>query len=71
LADLRRAVASVSLPRRVVQVVAPGDGLPAGHPAYGKGLVDGQAAAYVCEGPVCSLPIVASADLVDALADLR
>ena len=32
--------------------------LPAGHPAPGKGLVDGKAAAYVCEGPVCSLPIV-------------
>ena len=71
LAEFRRAVAAVSLPRRVVQVVAPEEALPAGHPAYGKGLVGGKTTAYVCEGPVCSLPIVASSELIDALADLR
>jgi uncharacterized protein YyaL (SSP411 family) len=70
-AALHRAVYQVSLPRRVVQAVQPGQPLPPDHPAFGKGLVDGKAAAYVCEGPVCSLPIVASQQLIDALADLR
>jgi hypothetical protein len=68
---LHRAVYQVSLPRRVVQAVPPGQTLPPDHPAFGKGLVDGKAAAYVCEGPVCSLPIVESQQLVDALAGLR
>ena len=70
-AALHRAVYQVSLPRRVVQAVPPGQPLPPDHPAFGKGLVDGKAAAYVCEGPVCSLPIVGSQQLVDALAGLR
>jgi uncharacterized protein len=71
LAALRRAVYEVSLPKRIVQMLPPGRELPADHPAFGKGLVDGKPAAYVCEGPVCSLPIVVSRDLVDALAELR
>jgi uncharacterized protein YyaL (SSP411 family) len=71
LEALRRAVCAVSLPNRVVLALAPGEALPADHPAAGKGLVGGEAAAYVCDGPVCSLPVVASRDLVDALAKLR
>jgi hypothetical protein len=70
-AALQRAVAEVSLPNRVVLALAPGEDLPEGHPAVGKGLVDGKAAAYVCDGPVCSLPIVVSRDLIDALAKIR
>ena len=68
---LCRAVSGVSLPNRVVRALAPGKALPAGHPAHGKGLVDGKPAAYVCDGPVCSLPIVVSQQLVDALGNLR
>jgi uncharacterized protein YyaL (SSP411 family) len=71
LAELRRAVYAVSLPRRIVQIVAPDEALPAGYPAYGKTLVDGKPTAYICEGPVCSLPIVSSSQLVDALVGLR
>jgi uncharacterized protein len=71
LAALRRAVYAVSLPRGVVQIMALDETLPIGHPAYGKTLVDGKPAAYVCEGPVCSLPIETSQQLVDALANLR
>ncbi len=69
LADLRRAVYTVSLPRRVVQIVGPGEGLPADHPAHGKTMIEGNATAYVCEGPVCSLPIVVSSQLVDTLTN--
>jgi uncharacterized protein YyaL (SSP411 family) len=68
---LRRAVYQVSLPNRVVLAVAPDEALPADHPAHGKGLVAGRAAAYVCEGPVCSLPLTDPQALIDALADLR
>ena len=71
LAALRRAVYAVSLPRRIVQLVAAGEELPPDHPASGKTARDGKAAAYVCEGPVCSLPIETSQELVDKLTALR
>jgi uncharacterized protein YyaL (SSP411 family) len=70
-AELRRAVYRVSLPNRVVLAVPPGKELPADHPAHGKGLARGQAAAYVCEGPVCSLPLTEPQALVDHLAGFR
>jgi uncharacterized protein YyaL (SSP411 family) len=70
-AALRRAVYQVSLPNQVVLEVAPGEALPEGHPAHGKGLVGGRPAAYVCDGPVCSLPITEPQALVDNLAALR
>jgi uncharacterized protein YyaL (SSP411 family) len=60
------AVYGVSLPNRVLSVV-PDDGLPQGHPAHGKDRKDGRATAYVCRGPVCSLPITDPAELALAL----
>jgi uncharacterized protein len=69
LAALRRAAYGVSLPNRVVLAVAPAGGaLPEGHPAYGKSLVAGRPAAYVCEGPVCSLPLTEPQALMEKLA---
>jgi uncharacterized protein YyaL (SSP411 family) len=57
-ATLMQAVAaSASLPNLVLQMVEPGRDLPAGHPARGKGMIDGKPTAYVCEGPVCSAPL--------------
>ena len=50
------AVFAVSLPNRVLTLLEPGAALPPGHPAFGKGLHEGRPAAYVCVGPVCSLP---------------
>jgi uncharacterized protein YyaL (SSP411 family) len=70
-AALRRAVYQVSLPNRVVAAVKPGEALPSGHPASGKGPVAGRPAAYVCEGPVCSLPLIEPQALTAALAELR
>jgi uncharacterized protein YyaL (SSP411 family) len=61
------AVFGASLPNRVLAVVPPGGALPAGHPARGKGPIDGCAAAYVCEGPTCSLPITTPNALRQAL----
>ncbi len=51
----------------VVQVIAPGDSLPAGHPARGKGVVDGRPAAYVCRERTCSLPAVDAPGLAGLL----
>jgi uncharacterized protein YyaL (SSP411 family) len=64
LAAIRRA----SLPVKVLSVIAPGDALPAAHPAAGKGAAGGAATAYLCEGTVCSLPITDAATLEAALA---
>jgi uncharacterized protein YyaL (SSP411 family) len=68
---LRRAAYGAALPNRVVMTLAPEDSLPADHPAHGKGLVSGRAAAYVCDGPVCSLPLTDPAALAAELAKRR
>ncbi|MGH7045754.1 MAG: thioredoxin domain-containing protein [Stellaceae bacterium] len=68
---LRRAVYQVSLPNRVVVPVPPGRDLAPAHPAHGKGPVDGHAAAYVCIGPVCSLPVTDPQKLLEQLAEQR
>jgi uncharacterized protein YyaL (SSP411 family) len=67
-AALRRAVNQVSLPDRVVSVTADSAGLPPSHPAHGKRSPDGRPAAFICRGPVCSLPIGDPAALTAALA---
>jgi uncharacterized protein len=61
--SLRRATYAVSLPNRIVLSLRPGASLPANHPAAGKDLVEGRPAAYVCEGPLCSLPITEPQEL--------
>ena len=66
-AALRCATYAASLPNRVVLAAAKGQDLPATHPAHGKGLVGGRAAAYVCEGAVCSLPLTEPQALLDRL----
>ena len=71
IAPLRAAAESVSLPDRVIQTVTPGQDLPERHPARGKGAASGQAAAYVCVGQTCTLPISEPAQLVEALKAAR
>ncbi len=66
--DLLRAAHARSVPDRVLLTVAPDAGLPADHPAHGKGQVDGKPTAYVCVGPVCSLPLTEPDALIAALA---
>jgi uncharacterized protein YyaL (SSP411 family) len=70
-AALRRAAYAASVPNRIVLAARPGENLPESHPASGKGPVAGRAAAYVCEGPVCSLPLTDPDALKAALAELR
>jgi uncharacterized protein YyaL (SSP411 family) len=71
LEALRRAIYDVSLPNRVVFALSPGAVLPADHPAHGKGIVEGKPAAYVCNGPQCSLPLTEPERLVAHLAEIR
>ncbi len=66
-AALLRAVRDISLPNLVLSVIAPDAELPAQHPAAGKGVAGGTPTAYVCEGPVCSRPIVDAAALAEDL----
>lgn len=61
----------VSLPNRVLQVVAPGTALPESHPAHGKAQVDGRTTAYVCIGPTCGLPATSPGELAAALKATR
>jgi uncharacterized protein YyaL (SSP411 family) len=66
---LRHIVDAAPLPNLVLDVVAPGRDLPASHPAAGKGQVGGKATVYICEGPVCSLPLTDAAALAAALRE--
>ena len=56
------------LPNRIVSVIAPGASLPPSHPAAGKTQSGGKATAYVCDGPVCSLPLADPSSLERHLA---
>ena len=66
---LLRVVNAAPLPNLVLDVVVPGRDLPADHPAAGKGQIGGTATAYVCEGPVCSLPLTDAAALAAMLRE--
>jgi uncharacterized protein YyaL (SSP411 family) len=68
---LLAAVYRRNLPNRIVSVIAPDASLPSSHPAAGKGQSGGKATAYVCEGPVCSLPLTDAASLEQNLAQRR
>jgi uncharacterized protein YyaL (SSP411 family) len=70
-AALRQAIQKVSLPNRVYFELPEDRSLPQGHPALGKGLVEGRAAVYVCEGPVCSLPLTEPDTVIDRLGATR
>ncbi len=68
---LRRTVYDRSLPNRIMLTLRPGATLAADHPASGKSLVDGRPAAYVCDGPVCSLPLTTPQELSVHLSGVR
>ena len=65
--SLLRAAWTAPVPRATITRLTPDAALPDGHPARGKGLVDGRPAAYVCVGQVCGLPITEPDALTEAL----
>ena len=67
-ARLRSAVLGVSEPNRILLQLAPETELPADHPAFGKSAPASGAAAFVCRGTTCSLPITDPADIAEAMA---
>ncbi len=68
---LLQAVAGLSLPGRVLQVISPGARLPEGHPAQYKTRIDDKATVYVCVGQICSLPVTTVAELRDTVKLMR
>ena len=56
-AAFRDVFRRANLLNRIVVHVAPGETLHEGHPAHGKGQVDGKVTVYVCSGQTCSLPV--------------
>jgi uncharacterized protein YyaL (SSP411 family) len=65
--DLLNAVLGRSIPNRVITVLEPDAGLPAGHPAHGKTMQNGQPTAYICRERICSSPVTSAVTLSQAL----
>jgi uncharacterized protein len=65
--ELVQAVMGRSLPNRVLHVVDSGNQLPAGHPAHGKAMENGQPTAYICQRMTCSAPIANAVTLSQVL----
>ncbi|MBT4674255.1 MAG: thioredoxin domain-containing protein [Rhodospirillaceae bacterium] len=68
---LAGTVMQASLPARIFQIIPPGTALPDTHPAKFKTQLDGKPTAYVCRGPICSLPVVETPDLQVVLSRMR
>ena len=66
--NLIKAALTTPQPNLVLQRIDPGTKLADGHPAKGKTQLDNRATAYVCVGPVCSLPFTTETELRDALS---
>jgi len=65
--ELLRAFWGKPMPNGMVMQVEPGDPLPPGHPASGRGMEGGQPTAYICQAGVCSNAFTSAAALSEAL----
>jgi len=65
--DLLRAYWSKPMPNAMVVQIEPGDPLPPGHPASGRGMEGGQPTAYICQQGQCSQPFTSAAELAMAI----
>jgi len=68
---LRAAAFAATPPGRAIMTLASTAALPPTHPAHGKTAGAGAAAAYVCVGETCSLPLVAPDALAESLRPER
>ena len=57
VAAFRDVFRRMSLPNKIVSIVAPGEILHERHPANGKGQVNNKVTVYLCGGQTCSPPI--------------
>jgi uncharacterized protein YyaL (SSP411 family) len=69
LRELRTVALAAALPGATIMTVPPDAVLPAGHPAEGKGMVEGRPAAYLCADQACLPPITDPARLAAALSE--
>jgi uncharacterized protein YyaL (SSP411 family) len=65
--ELLRAFWSKPMPNGMVMQIEPGDPLPEGHPAAGRGMEGGQPTAYLCQAGNCSNGFTNAAVLSEAL----
>jgi uncharacterized protein YyaL (SSP411 family) len=65
--ELLRAYWAKPMPNAMVLQLEPGDPLPPGHPATGRGMEGGQPTAYICQQGNCSQPIISAAELAQIL----
>jgi uncharacterized protein YyaL (SSP411 family) len=65
--ELVAAVLGRCVPNRLLVVVSPDEALPAGHPAHGKTMLNGQPSAFICQRGTCSAPIANPVALSQAL----
>ena len=65
--ELLRAYWGKAMPSGMVMQIEPGDPLPPGHPAQGRGMEGGQPTAYICQAGMCSNPFISATDLANAL----
>lgn len=65
--DLVRAYWAKPMPNAMIVQIEPGDPLPEGHPATGKGMEGGQPTAYICQAGQISQPFTGAGDLAEAL----
>jgi uncharacterized protein YyaL (SSP411 family) len=65
--ELIKVVWGKVLPNRLLYVVDTGEALPTGHPAFGKGMVNGAPTAYLCSRADCSAPITSAVTLSQVL----
>jgi uncharacterized protein YyaL (SSP411 family) len=61
--DLIRAYWGKPVPNGMIVQMEPGDPLPPGHPATGRGMEGGQPTAYICQTGACSNAIINPAEL--------
>jgi len=55
------------MPNGMIMQLEPGDPLPPGHPASGRGMESGQPTAYICQQGNCSNGFTSAAALSEAL----
>jgi uncharacterized protein YyaL (SSP411 family) len=68
---LRQAALAIPFPDRIVIDIETTENLPEGHPARSQARIAGKAAAFVCLGERCSLPVFTPDDLRARIKEMR